>query len=360
MADARLAVRRADRPVQRHTVGPGDREAVVVGGDLDLAGRAVHHRLVDAAVAVLQLERAQAQRAPEELVAEADPEVGHTRLEHGLDGGHGVVGGRRVTGTVAGEDAVGGGREHLLGGGRAGQHVHLDAARGEHPRGVGLDAEVEGGDPERPRALGGRGRRDDVALRRRHLLGQRGPGHLRRGEDALEQARRVGLGRRDADPHGAALAQVAGQRTGVDGADADHALLAQVVVEAADRPPAAGHPGRVAHDVPADPDAARLGVVVVHAGVADVGSGHDHDLAVVRRVGERLLVAAHAGVEHRFAEGLPLGAVGVTVEGAAVLQDEDRRCARDHASYLLLRLTGRIVKGCRAPPTLSATLGGPP
>ena len=173
------------------------------------------------------------------------------------------------------------------------------------------------------------GRRDDVGLRRGDLLGQRGPGHLGRGEHALEQPGRVGLGGGDADAHGAALAQVAGQRAGVDAADADHALLAQVVVEGADRPPAARHPGRVAHDVPADPDATRLGVVVVHAGVADVRSGHHHDLPVVRRVGERLLVAAHAGVEHRLAEGLPLGAVGVPVEGAAVLEDEDRGCARD-------------------------------
>src|SRR6185295_20317712 len=57
-------------------------------------------------------------------------------------------------------------------------------------------------------------------------------------------------------------------------------------------------------------------------GVADVRGGHHDDLAVVRRVGERLLVAGHAGVEHRLAEGLPHGPVGAAAEGAAVLQDE--------------------------------------
>src|SRR6185295_4069825 len=57
-------------------------------------------------------------------------------------------------------------------------------------------------------------------------------------------------------------------------------------------------------------------------GVADVRGGHHDDLAVVRRVGERLLVAGHAGVEHRHAEGLPHGPVGAAAEGAAVLQDE--------------------------------------
>ena len=67
-----------------------------------------------------------------------------------------------------------------------------------------------------------------------------------------------------------------------------------------------------------------LRVLVVHAGVADVRGGHHHDLAVVRRVGQRLLVAAHAGREDRLAEGLAGGAVGVAAEGAAVLEDEHR------------------------------------
>ena len=48
---------------------------------------------------------------------------------------------------------------------------------------------------------------------------------------------------------------------------------------------------------------------------------HD-DLAVVRRVGQGLLVAGHAGGEHRLAEGLPHGPVGTAAEGPAVLQDE--------------------------------------
>src|SRR4051812_24508515 len=54
--------------------GRVDREAVVVAGDLDLAGGAVEDRLVDAAVAVAELVGAEAQRAAEDLAAEADPE----------------------------------------------------------------------------------------------------------------------------------------------------------------------------------------------------------------------------------------------------------------------------------------------
>ena len=51
------------------------REAVVVRGDLHAARGHVLHRLVDAAVAVIQLVGAVAEGAAEELVAEADPEV---------------------------------------------------------------------------------------------------------------------------------------------------------------------------------------------------------------------------------------------------------------------------------------------
>ena len=145
-----------------------------------------------------------------------------------------------------------------------------------------------------------------------------------------EQGLRVGLGRGDADPHRAALAQVAGQRAGVDAGDADHALLAQRRVERTPRPPARRHPGRVADDVAGDPDPGGLGVLVVEAGVADVGGGHHHDLAVVRRVGERLLVARHPGGEHRLTEGLALGAVGLPTEGPAVFENE--QSGRRHES----------------------------
>ena len=57
------------------------------------------------------------------------------------------------------------------------------------------------------------------------------PPHLGRVEHPLEQRRGVGLRRGDPDPHRPALAQVAGQRAGVDAGDADDALLAQRVVE---------------------------------------------------------------------------------------------------------------------------------
>src|SRR3954452_4064946 len=54
-------------------VGPEHREAVVLRRDLDLARRQVLDRVVGPAMAERQLERLQADRAAEQLVAEADP-----------------------------------------------------------------------------------------------------------------------------------------------------------------------------------------------------------------------------------------------------------------------------------------------
>ena len=112
-----------------------DGEAVVVGGDLDLAGGAVHDRLVDAAVAVLQLVGAEAERAAEELVAEADAEVGQSPARSApcssstwavvAAGSPGPLEKNSPSGPTARTSSMRRGR---------GEHVHLDAALAHHPR----------------------------------------------------------------------------------------------------------------------------------------------------------------------------------------------------------------------------------
>ena len=56
-------------------------EAVVLRGDLDLAGLEFLDRMIRAAVAELQLEGLAAERQPEDLVAEADAEHRHVGLD---------------------------------------------------------------------------------------------------------------------------------------------------------------------------------------------------------------------------------------------------------------------------------------
>ena len=100
-------------------VGPGDREAVVLRGDLDPPGRQVLDRVVGAAVAERQLERLQADRAAQQLVAEADApdRPAADELAHRLDD---VVERRRVAGAVGEEDRVGVGGQQLVRGRGAG------------------------------------------------------------------------------------------------------------------------------------------------------------------------------------------------------------------------------------------------
>src|SRR5690606_22883225 len=132
-------------------------------------------------------------------------------------------------------------------------------------------------------------------------------------------------------PHRAGVAQTPGDRTRVDAADADHTVAGEVVVERAVGAEVRDDPGGVAHDVAGDPDAPRLGILVVDAGVPDVRGRHDDDLPCVARVGEGLLVSGHAGGEHRLAEGAAAGAVGAARVPAAVLEHEDRGVGVDHA-----------------------------
>ena len=308
---------------------PGDGEPVVVGGDLHLAGRQVHHRLVDAAVAVLELVRAESERPPEQLVAETDAEERNPTVEHLPQ--QGEVGGCRVSWAVGEEHPVRPARAHredVLDGARRGQHVHLDARLRHERRRHALDPQVDRGDDMVPLPY----RVDDVRMRRRHLPREVRPHHLRRGGDPLEQLAHRHTRpcpREDAHPHRPTLAQVPGQGTGVDAADPDDPLVAQLVLQGAGRPPARRAQRRVAHDVAGHPDAGRLIVLGVDSGVADVRRGHDDDLAVVARVGEGLLVAGHPGREHRLTDRLALGAVGLAMEGPPVLQDKDGGAAVD-------------------------------
>ena len=65
---------------------------------------------------------------------------------------------------------------------------------------------------------------------------------------------------------------------------------------------------QVANDEPGRVDLRGLEVVGVRADVADVRIRQRDDLAVVRRVGQDLLIARHRGVEHHLAERSAFGA----------------------------------------------------
>ena len=314
VADPGEAVGRTRLALERRVDG----EAVVVSGDLDPPRGQVHHRLVEAAVPVRQFVGAEAQGPAEQLVAEADAEERDTGRQRRLDQVDRPVGRPGVAGAVGEEHPVRFQGQHLVD--RCGRrhHVHLDAPLGHPVWRHRLDAEVDRHHPEAGLAGGG----DDVGLPGGDLVGQEGAGHLRLGPDPFQQGGRVGLDAGHADPHRPALAQVTGDGPSVHLAHADHVLGLQLLVEGTTGPPARRDAGGVADHVAGHPDPARLVVLVIPAGVADVRRGGHHDLAVVAGIGECLLVARHPGGEHRLAEGLAHRSERPAAERAAVLQNE--------------------------------------
>src|SRR5437763_9062148 len=96
----------------------------------------------------------------------------------------------------------------------------------------------------------------------------------------------------------------------------------EILVQRAGRAEIAHPAAQLAEHEAADPRPAALGVLVVDPVVADLRVGHRHDLAVVGRVGEDLLVTRHARVEDDLAVDLTTGAKGRSCEDCAVFQRE--------------------------------------
>ena len=117
---------------------------MVVRGDFDFAGGHILDRLVDAAVAEFELVRAEAERAAQQLVAEADAEERISGVEHLTQQIHFRIGLFRVARTVGEKDAVGIKGLELVEGDGGRHHMHAAAAFGHAMRGHGLDAQIDG------------------------------------------------------------------------------------------------------------------------------------------------------------------------------------------------------------------------
>ena len=160
--------------------------------------------------------------------------------------------------------------------------------------------------------------------------------------------RRQGGAGEDPRPHDPGLPEVAGERPGVDVADADDPLLGEGVLEFAVRTPVGRPAGRVAYDDPPSPVPPRLGVLRVHPRIADVRGRHDDDLPVVGGVGEGLLIAGHARGEDDLAEGPASGPVGASRVDAAVFEHDDGPFRVCHIPSLhpLPGIPRRTPRGC--------------
>ena len=295
-----------------------DGEAVVLGGDLDLAGAQVLDRVVGAAVAEGELVGLQADGLAEQLVAEADAPH-RPRADELAHGGDDVAQRGGVAGAVGQEDRVGVGGRQL--GGRHRARVQLDAraALDEVAHDRALDPGVDDRDPRAVAVAG------SVMAGRRDLAREVEADHRRLGGDPLARLRLAHGGREDAAAHRARAADVAHERARVDAGDRRDAAVAQPV-----QPAALGVGGvlavdRRAHDRRARPWAVGLHRLLRDAVVADVRVGEGDELAGEGRVGHRLLVAAHAGREDDLAGDhrlVRVRAARVAVEAGAVLEQD--------------------------------------
>ena len=102
------------------------------------------------------------------------------------------------------------------------------------------------------------------------------------------------------------------------------AVLLEIGFERAARAEIADPAAQLADHKAPHPGPAALGIVVVDAVVSDLWIGHRHDLAVIRRVSEDLLIAGHARVEDDLAVDLTPCAKGSARVNRAIFEREFR------------------------------------
>jgi hypothetical protein len=112
--------------------------------------------------------------------------------------------------------------------------------------------------------------------------------------------------------------QVPSEGAGVDIADADHSVELEIVVERTVGLPVANDRAVLADDEAGGVYAPGLEVLGIHPVVADLRIGHRHQLKVIGRVRQNLLVAAHGGVKDHLPEGRPGLAEGQAIVVGAV------------------------------------------
>ncbi len=133
--------------------------------------------------------------------------------------------------------------------------------------------------------------------------------------------------------------EMAGERPGVDLADADHPRGVEVGLQLTGGSPGGGHGRVLAHDEAGHLGTGGFHVLPIHPVVPDVRIGHGHDLAGVRGIGQHLLVAGERGVEHHLARRFTGPPEGSSFEDGAVLEGQDRGAGLHLAGglHLLLR-----------------------
>ena len=311
--DVRQRKPRAGERIDIHGV------AVVLARDFEFSRHEVLHRVVGTAVSELHLEGPGAVGQRNQLVTHADSEDGQFAAEllHQFDHRRHVLG---VAGSVRKHQSVGMKGHDLLHGGVIRHDGHVAPYAVQQTDDVVLDTAVNGhdvvlvvGDTRHP-ALAAAHARNHVV--RRDVFTQFAHG-------LLAGSRNVG------DEHllCSFVADDARQGTGVHAPDSRNVVLLEDFVERLRITEIRRRVVVLAHDHAADGRRFGLVVLVGHTVVADQRVGHHDHLIRVRRIGHDLLIPHHRGIEDDLVDGLAVGTETVSVELAAVLQDNFfRKC----------------------------------
>ena len=196
------------------------------------------------------------------------------------------------------------------------QHDDPGALPDQRAKNVPLDAEVV----DRQADLFLAFRLELVRRLAGHLVDQGPSLHRRLPPDFLDELGVGPVAASDQAPHGAVVAQPSHRGSRVDARERRHARRIQVRAQLAVAQSRAAR-GELADDEPFDPHPVRLLRAVVRPVVADVGLGHDDDLAPVGGVRQDLLVTRHRGVEDDLREAAALDQ-GLAAEDGAVLENQ--------------------------------------
>ena len=302
----------------RGEAGFFDGIVVVLARDFHSASPQVFHRMVAAVMAELEFGNLCAECKTQKLVTEADA---HQRdlaqkLLHDCSHLREAV---RVGRTVGEENAVRTLRHNLFVGGVDREDRYLHVLFGEIPQDVRLDTEIERDNVQV--AFGA----ELVALRVADLAG------VILAVEAFPFLRllnrvgfaHVGTVHVEVSLLCAVFTQVDGECAGVYARDARLLVGEHVVVQAlfADF---LAHVVQRVHDNPVQEHVAGFGLFEVRGVCADFCRGEHHELSRVGGVRQNLLVARHAGVEHRFADGIGSLSKGIPVEHGAIRQCQER------------------------------------
>ena len=123
--------------------------------------------------------------------------------------------------------------------------------------------------------------------------------------------------------HVAVVAEMLGKCAGVDTIDAGAAGFAEVLVKGLGGAPVGGF-CEVVDDEPGKKQSAGLDIFRIYTVIADFRAGKHHKLSRIARIGENLLISAHAGVENHLSDCIRLGSERNPVEDRAVFERQER------------------------------------